>query len=324
MRNLIGGNTHLITNMGSKLYTISVRVQNYILCLEDFKILSNSSEPFFCRACTVRKQNDTINLLRSDIEVLRNEVVELRAVVTSLCSNVTPPDQTCLEAAQVQTKKSSSECSDPPWNVVVRRKNGRGKGGNGGSGGIGGSGGNGRNGGIVGNGGIGGSGGIRGIGVSGGIGGSDRVNRDGQPQHVPVNSARKIWGTVKYTRIQVEGKRKVWGTMKTCSTAAVKSAISTLTNVPSDELSIRRKYKIATTNAERVVKWWFVIGGEERVIAQLEEQWPTVNFQTKWKLEPVYCYSEASQPDQPDQTRNITEPPMSPPPSPRGSYPNGN
>ena len=125
------------------------------------------------------------------------------------------------------------------------------------------------------------------------------------------------------TRIQVEGKRKVWGTMKTCSIAAVKSAISTLTNVPSDELSIRRKYKIATTNAERVVKWWFVIGGEERVIAQLQEQWPTVNFQTKWKLEPVYCYCEASQPDQPDQTRNITEPPKSPP-SPRGNYPNGN
>ena len=174
------------------------------VCMEDLNILSNSSEPFFCTACTVRKQNDTIKLLRSDIEVLRNEVVELRAVVTSLCSNVTPPDQTCLEAAQVQTKKSSSECSEPPRNVVVRRQNGRGKGGNGG---IGGSGGNGGSGGIVGNGGIvgsggirgiGGSDGIRGIGLSGGIGGSDRVNRDGQPRRVPVTDARKIWRTVKY------------------------------------------------------------------------------------------------------------------------------
>ena len=113
------------------------------VCLEDFKILSNSSEPFFCTACTVRKQNDTIELLRSGIEVLKNDVVELRTVVTSLCSNVTPPDQTCLEAAQVQAKKSSSECSEPPRNVVVRRKNGREKGGNGESSGIGGSGGNG-------------------------------------------------------------------------------------------------------------------------------------------------------------------------------------
>ena len=140
------------------------------VCLEDFKILSNSSEPLFCTACTVRKQNDTISLLRSGIEVLKNEVIELIAVITSLCSNVTPSDTTY----QVQAKKSSSECTETPRNVVVRRKNGRENGGNGGSGGIGGSGGNGGSGGIAGNGGI------------------------GQPRCVPITGTRKIWGTVKY------------------------------------------------------------------------------------------------------------------------------
>ena len=92
-------------------------------------------------------------------------------------------------------------------------------------------------------------------------------------------------------RAQVEGKRKVWGTLKTCSTAAVKSAISTLTNVPSDKLSIRRK--------------WFVIGVEERVLAQLQEQWHSVKLQTKWKLEPVFCYTEDNL-----CTRVPTEPPQ--------------
>ena len=246
------------------------------VCLEDFKILSNSSEPFFCTACTVRKQNDTISLLRSGIEVLKNEVIELRAVVTSLCSNVTPPDPTYLEAAQVQTKKSSSECSEPPRNVVLRRKNGRGKGGNGGSGGIGGSGGNGGSGGIVGNGGIGRSGGIGG---SGGIWGSDRVNRDGQPRRVPVTGARKIWGTVKYA-----------------TAASVTSTLKTLAKLPVDAVFVKRKYKTAQNNKKQVVRWWFVVRGDERVLKDLESNWGSVSIQTAWKLEPVMEFEATMSP----------------------------
>ena len=40
-------------------------------------------------------------------------------------------------------------------------------------------------------------------------------------------------------RVQVEGKRKIWGTMKATSTDAVKSTITSLTNIPSDCLSFK-------------------------------------------------------------------------------------
>ena len=151
--------------------------------------------------------------------------------------NVTPPDPTYLEAAQVQTKKSSSECSEPPRNVVVRRKNGRGKGGNGGSGGSGGNGGNGGSGGIVGNGGLG------------------------------VTGARKIWGTVKYA-----------------TAASVTSTLKTLAKLPVDVVFVKRKYKTAQNNRKQVVRWWFVVRGDERVLKDLESNWGSVSIQTAWKL----------------------------------------
>ena len=115
------------------------------------------------------------------------------------------------------------------------------------------------------------------------------------PSSLHSNEKRDAKHSPSRARAQVEGKRKVWGTLKTCSAAAVKSAISSLTNVPSNELSIRRKYKMATTNPERVTKWWFVIGAEERVLTELQEQWHSVNLQTKWKLEPVFRFTEGTQ-----------------------------
>ena len=245
--------------------------------------LSNSSTPFTCWLCSHTLHQATVSQLHSEIAALRTEVAKLRAIH--------------------EMAHSAAATEAGSWSEVVRRK---------------------------------GSSNKKSVNVENKKSGNVETGKPSskkkttagdatqkQDPHPPLHGkqSRDKDRNPPRTRIQVEGKRKVWGTMKTCSTAAVKSAISTLTNVPSDELSIRRKYKIATTNAERVVKWWFVIGGEERVIAQLQEQWPTVNFQTKWKLEPVYCYSEASQPDQPDQTRNITEPPKSPPHPPEATTP---
>ena len=114
--------------------------------------------------------------------------------------------------------------------------------------------------------------------------------------------------------VQVEGKRKIWGTMKATSTDAVKSTITSLTNIPSDCLSFKRKYKRAATDSERVIKWWFVIGGEEKVLTQLQEQWPVVKLQVNWKLEPVFWFGNESQPSQSTMILHSEKSPPSTPP----------
>ena len=90
--------------------------------------------------------------------------------------------------------------------------------------------------------------------------------------------------------VLLEGKRKIWGTMKTTSTAAVSHTITTLTKTAG--LLVKRKFKTShSENSTRVSKWWFVVSGDEEVLKQLDEQWPSVSLQTKWSIEPVFCFT---------------------------------
>ena len=45
-----------------------------------------------------------------------------------------------------------------------------------------------------------------------------------------------------------------------------------------------------------MVRWWFVVRGDERVLKDLESNWGSVSIQTAWKLEPVMEFEAAMSP----------------------------
>ena len=90
----------------------------------------------------------------------------------------------------------------------------------------------------------------------------------------------------------VKGARKVWGTLRSTTTHAVENTLRTLTNINAKGLVVKRKFKTARNDSGRVVKWWFVVRGEESVLEQLQKEWPTISIQTSWRLEPVLSYVE--------------------------------
>lgn len=75
---------------------------------------------------------------------------------------------------------------------------------------------------------------------------------------------------------------------------AIKNAIESLTDVPTKGLIIRRKFKGAQGSEKKVVKWWFVIKGEESTLIELERVWRRIELQTEWKLVPLFKYPEKS------------------------------
>ena len=101
------------------------------------------------------------------------------------------------------------------------------------------------------------------------------------PQH--SKASKPSW-------VQVKGARKIWGTMKSATTAVVANALKTLTKMPPNSLTIKRKYRTVTNDPKQVTRWWFVVRGEECLLEQLQASWQSVNIQTSWKLEPVLKY----------------------------------
>ena len=191
--------------------------------------LSNSLSPFTCWLCSQTLQQATVSQLQSEIDALKMEVAELRAILETKSAMVSSEAGSWLDVVRCKGDSKSNKLDK----LHTRSKT------------------------IPGN-----------------------TKKQFRSSSLHSNENKDTKRKLPRARAQVEGKRKVWCTLKTCSTAAVKSAISTLTNVPSDELSIRRKYKTVTTNTERVFKWWFIIGAEERVLAQLQEQLHSVGLQT--------------------------------------------
>jgi hypothetical protein len=70
----------------------------------------------------------------------------------------------------------------------------------------------------------------------------------------------------------------------------VKRAISRLCNYSSNQLRVRRKTKVSTTNNRST--WWFVLHDKEEQLTELEGSWDALQLQTQWKIEP--CYMPAS------------------------------
>ena len=114
------------------------------------------------------------------------------------------------------------------------------------------------------------------------------------PKGSKNGSLGKQPGSQKPPRVRVNGARKVWGTLKNTTVKGVSNALTVLGKVPSNALTIKRKYKTVNTDSKRVVRWWFVIRGEEKVLEQLENNWSSVGIQTAWKLEPLLEFQAES------------------------------
>ena len=139
-------------------------------------------------------------------------------------------------------------------------------------------------------------------------------------QHPP--SRRKKEG------IPISGARRIWRTHDSTTTRAVRKAIANLTSVPVDDLKIKRKYKTAgndpsSTAAKRVIRWWFVVRANEKILQQLDGDWHKVALQTDWELTPLLQYvnsqgqSNSTQENDgtPQNSTNDPESPNEPPPT---------
>lgn len=61
-------------------------------------------------------------------------------------------------------------------------------------------------------------------------------------------------------------------------------------------LAVKRKFKSRRGSPLTVSKWWFVISGEENLLQQLQEEWPSIiNSEGKWSLEPLLCFESDSE-----------------------------
>jgi len=91
---------------------------------------------------------------------------------------------------------------------------------------------------------------------------------------------------VQRNRVPVKGVRKVWGTLRSTTAIAVENTLRTPTNINAKGLVVKWKLKTACNDSGQVVKWWFVVRGEESVLEQLQKEWPTMSIQRKARLHP--------------------------------------
>ncbi len=258
---------------------------------ERYALLSVSDAPFFCPCCVMEHQNRAIVALQDTVKTLATQLSELQVK----CNEVLP-----LAAQPTDATEQSSDSSDSaeqPWTVVkgkgtwskvVSNKKGKGKGkGKGES--TGNEKGKANNASITGT-------VPKGHGparpASDGTGPSrhslDEPNTEGNGQTHP-NS--KLPSSKK--RIPVENARKVWGTLRSTTCPVIINAIKQLTSAPlGARLTVRRKFK--TSQNGTIKKWWFVVRGDKSDTELLEKEWPKIALQTGWKLEPVFCFDEAT------------------------------
>ncbi|XP_064386994.1 probable serine/threonine-protein kinase DDB_G0281745 isoform X3 [Halichondria panicea] len=101
------------------------------------------------------------------------------------------------------------------------------------------------------------------------------------------------------SRVPTPGCRKVWRTLKSTTSQAVLNAIESLTNVSTQNLTIKRKFK--EKREGQMTKWWFVINADEAILLELETAWSVIEQQTEWTLGPVLRYPESESDPVPTQ-----------------------
>jgi len=97
----------------------------------------------------------------------------------------------------------------------------------------------------------------------------------------------------KKARIPVNNARKIWGTLRSTACSAVTSAIKRLTSAPlCEKLTVKRKFRSSQEGS--IKKWWFVVRGNQPDLRILEEEWHKIEIQTGWKLEPVFQFDNSA------------------------------
>ena len=234
-------------------------------------VLDASEAPFFCPTCVANQQSREIAALQDAVKALTAQLSELQLQRTD--------------------ERRPSTIQQQPWSVVVRSGNkGRGRG-------------KGR------------QPPARQQSAPAIPGPQDQpspVSNPGSgsgsgPSSGPVISQRE---GPKPPHVQVSGARKIWGTLRSTTTAAVVNTLKALTNIPSNSLTVKRKFKVAVNSPKQVVRWWFVVRGKEQILQQLQDAWGSVHFQTAWKLEPVLEFQKAAA----DSPMSTQPPPVLPAP----------
>lgn len=100
----------------------------------------------------------------------------------------------------------------------------------------------------------------------------------------------------KRKKVVVQGSRKIWGTLRKTNVDAIINSLKAIPCIKSQlcDLTVKRKFKSATTNNSKN-KWWYIVRGEEQLMKDLDENWKPVYNETGWLLEPVLRYDESSE-----------------------------
>ena len=89
--------------------------------------------------------------------------------------------------------------------------------------------------------------------------------------------------------VPVENARKIWGTLKTTTCSVITSVIRKFTSKSlADSLMVKRKYK--TSQDGSLKRWWYVVRGEKPDVERLEQKWEAIAIHTGWKLQAVFRF----------------------------------
>ena len=232
-----------------------------------YQNLNHSSSPFVCLTCVQSLHSTIVSSLQHEIQSLKAELVEIKAIL-QLEKDTTEPIkaamlslrndlqelQTCVKVqastyAEIAANSSGhqSKSNDEVWHKVGNKRKKRGN-----------------------------QAGRYEIGNRG-----SGPNESQPSAHQAVNKQRP--------RVPVEGARKVWGTLRSATCHTVANAIQTVMNIPTSDLKIKRKFK--TSPKDKKIKiWWFVVRGDETTLDKLDKSWQQLKLQTNWTLEPVLRY----------------------------------
>ena len=78
----------------------------------------------------------------------------------------------------------------------------------------------------------------------------------------------------------------VWGSLQSCTVGVMLATVARFCPAFSEKLEVRRKFK--TNVDKKVVRWRFLIRGDETTLADVEKCWESVFLQTSWKWK---CWS---------------------------------
>ena len=113
------------------------------------------------------------------------------------------------------------------------------------------------------------------------------VKKKSRPQSQKVHShSRPPAVDNSRSPIPVDNARKIWGTMKAASSKTVLTAVQRV--APNlNSLTVKRKFHVQNGTTRR---WWHVVRGSKSDIDLLDSVWNKIQTQTGWKLQPLLSF----------------------------------